>query len=99
MNMLFTINNSPFFGQEGKLVTSRHIRDRLAAETEKNLALRVKDGETEDPDARLLAPPRRRVRERLRAGRGLLPPPRRARGGAAGSYPAATRGLRRGGVK
>ncbi|MCP4521065.1 MAG: translational GTPase TypA [Cytophagales bacterium] len=48
MNMLFTINNSPFFGQEGKFVTSRHIRDRLYAETEKNLALRIKDGETED---------------------------------------------------
>lgn len=48
MNMLFTINNSPFFGKEGKFVTSRHIRDRLYAETEKNLALRIQDGETED---------------------------------------------------
>jgi predicted membrane GTPase involved in stress response len=42
MNMLFTINNSPFFGKEGKFVTSRHLRDRLFKETEKNLALRVK---------------------------------------------------------
>ena len=41
MSMLFTINNSPFFGKEGKFVTSRHIRDRLYKETEKNLALRV----------------------------------------------------------
>ncbi|MFT7247498.1 MAG: GTP-binding protein [Algoriphagus sp.] len=48
MNMLFTINNSPFFGQEGKFVTSRHLRDRLMKETEKNLALRVEPGETED---------------------------------------------------
>ena len=48
MNMLFTINNSPFFGKEGKFVTSRHIRDRLMKETEKNLALRVKQGDSED---------------------------------------------------
>ncbi|MCP9769580.1 translational GTPase TypA [Lacihabitans sp. LS3-19] len=48
MNMLFTINNSPFFGKEGKFVTSRHVRDRLMKETEKNLALRVKQGESED---------------------------------------------------
>jgi len=48
MSMLFTINNSPFFGTEGKYVTSRHIRDRLFKETEKNLALRVK--ETDSPD-------------------------------------------------
>ncbi len=48
MNMLFTINNSPFFGKEGKFVTSRHVRDRLIKETEKNLALRVEQGESED---------------------------------------------------
>lgn len=48
MNMLFTINNSPFFGKEGKFVTSRHIRDRLLKETEKNLALRVDPTDTED---------------------------------------------------
>jgi len=48
MSMLFTINNSPFFGKEGKFVTSRHLRDRLYKETEKNLALRVVDTETED---------------------------------------------------
>ncbi|WP_337042071.1 translational GTPase TypA [Emticicia sp. 17c] len=48
MNMLFTINNSPFFGKEGKFVTSRHLRDRLMKETEKNLALRVETGDTED---------------------------------------------------
>jgi GTP-binding protein len=48
MNMLFTINNSPFFGKEGKLVTSRHIRDRLFKETEKNLALKVLTTESED---------------------------------------------------
>ena len=48
MSMLFTINNSPFFGKEGKYVTSRHIRDRLYAELERNLALKVKDGPTED---------------------------------------------------
>ncbi|MCF8390784.1 MAG: GTP-binding protein, partial [Bacteroidales bacterium] len=48
MSMLFLINNSPFYGQEGKLVTSRHIRDRLYKETEKNLALRVNDTGSED---------------------------------------------------
>jgi GTP-binding protein len=48
MSMLFTINNSPFFGKEGKFVTSRHLRDRLYKETEKNLALRVQDTGTED---------------------------------------------------
>ena len=48
MNMQFSINNSPFFGKEGKFVTSRHIRDRLMKELEKNLALRV--SETDDAD-------------------------------------------------
>ncbi|PIQ21478.1 MAG: translational GTPase TypA [Cytophagales bacterium CG18_big_fil_WC_8_21_14_2_50_42_9] len=48
MNMLFTINNSPFFGKEGKFVTSRHLRDRLYKETEKNLALRVQETDKED---------------------------------------------------
>jgi len=48
MSMMFTINNSPFFGQDGKMVTSRHIRERLYREIEKNLALRVE--ETESPD-------------------------------------------------
>ncbi|KUG09471.1 translational GTPase TypA [Solirubrum puertoriconensis] len=48
MNMLFTINNSPFFGKEGKFVTSRHLRDRLYKETEKNLALRVQETDRED---------------------------------------------------
>ncbi len=48
MSMLFTINTSPFFGKEGKFVTSRHLRDRLYKELEKNLALRVVDGPTED---------------------------------------------------
>jgi GTP-binding protein len=43
MSMLFGINNSPFFGKDGKFVTSRHLRDRLMKETEKNLALRVED--------------------------------------------------------
>ncbi|WP_126972419.1 translational GTPase TypA [Gynurincola endophyticus] len=45
MNMTFSINNSPFFGKDGKFVTSRHLRDRLFKETEKNLALRVKESE------------------------------------------------------
>ena len=52
MNMLFTINNSPFFGKEGKFVTSRHLRDRLFKEMEKNLALKVI--ETESPDSYLV---------------------------------------------
>ncbi len=49
MSMLFTINNSPFFGKDGKFVTSRHIFDRLTKELDKNLALRVVP--TESPDA------------------------------------------------
>ena len=48
MSMLFTINNSPFFGKDGKYVTSRHIKDRLEKELEKNLALRVKPGLSAD---------------------------------------------------
>jgi len=48
MSMLFTINNSPFYGKEGKYVTSRHLRERLFLETEKNLALKVE--ETDSPD-------------------------------------------------
>src|SRR6201746_2721541 len=52
MNMLFTINTSPFFGKEGKFVTSRHLRDRLYKEMEKNLALKVI--ETESPDSYLV---------------------------------------------
>ena len=48
MSMLFTINNSPFFGKDGKYVTSRQIRDRLYAETEKNLALKVEDTNAAD---------------------------------------------------
>ena len=48
MNMLFSINNSPFFGKDGKFVTSRHLRDRLMKETEKNLALRVVDTDEGD---------------------------------------------------
>ena len=52
MSMLFTINNSPFFGKEGKFVTSRHLRERLFKETEKNLALRVED--TDSPDRLLV---------------------------------------------
>lgn len=48
MSMLFTINNSPFYGKEGKYVTSRHLRDRLFKETEKNLALRVEETDSED---------------------------------------------------
>src|SRR5699024_9808172 len=45
----FTVNDSPFFGREGKFVTSRHIRERLYAETEKNLALKIED--TRSPDS------------------------------------------------
>ena len=52
MSMLFTINNSPFFGKEGKFVTSRHIRERLFKELEKDLALRIE--ETNSPDALLV---------------------------------------------
>ncbi len=52
MSMLFTINNSPFFGKEGKYVTSRHLRDRLYAELEKNLAMRIE--ETGSPDQLLV---------------------------------------------
>ncbi|WP_226998870.1 translational GTPase TypA [Flavisolibacter tropicus] len=48
MNMMFSINNSPFFGKDGKFVTSRHLRDRLMKETEKNLALRVRDTDSAD---------------------------------------------------
>ena len=48
MSMTFTINNSPFFGKDGKFVTSRHIHDRLMKELDRNLALRVSKGETED---------------------------------------------------
>lgn len=48
MSMLFTINNSPFYGKEGKFVTSRHLRDRLIKETEKNLALRIEETDSED---------------------------------------------------
>jgi len=48
MNMVFGINNSPFFGKDGKFVTSRHLRDRLMKETEKNLALKVVDSEGGD---------------------------------------------------
>ena len=48
MSMIFTINTSPFFGKEGKFVTSRHLRDRLYKELEKNLAMRVEDTDKED---------------------------------------------------
>jgi GTP-binding protein len=48
MSMLFSINDSPFFGKEGKFVTSRHIQERLDKEIEKNLALRVEPGQTAD---------------------------------------------------
>ncbi len=48
MSMLFTINDSPFFGKEGKFVTSRHIKDRLTKELEKNLALRVQETNSAD---------------------------------------------------
>ncbi|MBO4739679.1 MAG: translational GTPase TypA [Bacteroidales bacterium] len=52
MSMLFTINNSPFYGKEGKYVTSRHLKDRLMLELEKNLALRVE--ETASPDVHIV---------------------------------------------
>ena len=52
MSMLFTINNSPFFGKDGKYVTSRHLRDRLYKELEKNLAMRIE--ETPSPDSYLV---------------------------------------------
>jgi GTP-binding protein len=52
MSMLFTINNSPFFGKEGKFVTSRHLRERLEKETEKNLAMKLEN--TESPDSILV---------------------------------------------
>jgi GTP-binding protein len=48
MSMVFTINNSPLFGKEGKFVTSRHLRTRLMRETEKNLALKVEETNSED---------------------------------------------------
>ena len=48
MSMLFTINNSPFYGKEGKYVTSRHLRDRLFKEVEKNLAMRIQETSAED---------------------------------------------------
>jgi GTP-binding protein len=48
MSMVFTINNSPFYGREGQFVTSRHLRDRLMKETEKNLALKVMDTDSQD---------------------------------------------------
>src|SRR5258705_3983027 len=48
MNMLFSVNNSPFFGKDGKFVTSRHLHDRLMKETEKNLALKVEKSEDGD---------------------------------------------------
>jgi GTP-binding protein len=48
MSMLFSINNSPFYGREGKFLTSRHLRDRLFKETEKNLALRVEETNSAD---------------------------------------------------
>lgn len=48
MSMLFTINDSPFFGRDGKFVTTRHLKDRLEKELEKNLALKVKEGPTAD---------------------------------------------------
>ena len=61
MSMLFTINNSPFFGKEGKYVTSRHLRDRLFAELEKNLALRIE--ETDSPDRLQVGQPQVIIKE------------------------------------
>ena len=55
MSMLFTINNSPFFGKDGKFVTSRHIKDRLDKELEKNLALKVKPGLTASQGEAIMA--------------------------------------------
>lgn len=48
MSMMFMINNSPFFGQDGKFVTSRHLRDRLMKETEKNLAMKIEETDSSD---------------------------------------------------
>src|SRR5690606_29013704 len=48
MSMMFSVNNSPFFGKEGKFVTSRQLRDRLYKETEKNLALRIEETDSAD---------------------------------------------------
>ena len=48
MSMLFTINDSPFFGKDGKFVTSRHIKDRLEKELERNLAMRLQETNSAD---------------------------------------------------
>src|SRR5690606_5068631 len=48
MSMLFTINNSPFFGQDGKYITSRHIYERLVRELDKNLAMRLEETDSSD---------------------------------------------------